>query len=235
MALPKLATPEFETVIPSTKEPIKFRPFLVKEEKILYMALESGDTNDIKNGILGILDNCILTPGVNVNEFATYDVEYLFLKLRSKSVGEIISLNIKHQYSECEGIKSYELNLDDVEIHYNEDHKDTIMITDKVGIKMKMPNLTDVLNNTINDIDVDSIFKLLLKSVECIFDEENVYDEFSEDELKEFMDNLTQDQFLEVQKFFDTIPKLYHSIEWTCDQCGETETIELQGLQSFFI
>jgi len=235
MALPKLATPEFETVIPSTKEPIKFRPFLVKEEKILYMALESGDTNDIKNGILGILDNCILTPGVNVNEFATYDVEYLFLKLRSKSVGEIISLNIKHQYSECEGIKSYELNLDDVEIHYNEDHKDTIMITDKVGIKMKMPNLTDVLNNTSNDIDVDSIFKLLLKSVECIFDEENVYDEFSEDELKEFMDNLTQDQFLEVQKFFDTIPKLYHSIEWTCDQCGETETIELQGLQSFFI
>jgi hypothetical protein len=235
MALPKLATPEFETVIPSTKEPIKFRPFLVKEEKILYMALESGDTNDIKNGILSILDNCILTPGVNVNEFATYDVEYLFLKLRSKSVGEIISLNIKHQYSECEGIKSYELNLDDVEIHYNEDHKDTIMITDKVGIKMKMPNLTDVLNNTSNDIDVDSIFKLLLKSVECIFDEENVYDEFSEDELKEFMDNLTQDQFLEVQKFFDTIPKLYHSIEWTCDKCGETETIELQGLQSFFI
>ena len=235
MALPKLVTPEFETVIPSTKEPIKFRPFLVKEEKILYMALESGDTNDIKNGILSILDNCILTPGVNVNEFATYDVEYLFLKLRSKSVGEIISLNIKHQYSECEGIKSYELNLDDVEIHYNEDHKDTIMITDKVGIKMKMPNLTDVLNNTSNDIDVDSIFKLLLKSVECIFDEENVYDEFSEDELKEFMDNLTQDQFLEVQKFFDTIPKLYHSIEWTCDKCGETETIELQGLQSFFI
>jgi hypothetical protein len=235
MALPKLVTPEHETTIPSTKEPVKFRPFLVKEEKILYMALESGEAVDIKNAILQIMDSCIITPGVDVNKFTTYDVEYIFVKLRSKSVGEIVDINLKHINSECKHQTPYKLNLDTVKIKFDENHSNLIQVTDKIGIKMKSPSLNDVLSLSNSSDMVDNVFKLLLKSVECIFDEDTVYDDFTEKEIEEFMESLTQEQFIKVQNFYNTMPKLSHEITWKCKECSESETIKLEGLQSFFI
>jgi hypothetical protein len=235
MALPKLVTPEYETEIPSTKETITFRPFLVKEEKILYMALESGEANDIKNAILQIMDSCIITPGVNVDKFTTYDVEFIFIKLRSKSVGEIIDINLKHNNSQCEYQTPYKLNLEKIKIKFDEKHKKVIQITDKIGIKMKSPSLNDVLSLSNSTDMVDNVFKILLKSVECIFDEDTVYDDFTEKEIEDFMESLTQEQFIKVQNFYNTMPKLSHEITWTCKECNETETIKLEGLQSFFI
>lgn len=234
MALPRLTTPEFETVIPSSKEKIKFRPFLVKEEKILYMALESGETNDIKNALLSVIDSCILTPGIDVEKFATYDVEFIFLRLRAKSVGEIINLNLKHQNSDCQHETPYQLNLENVHVHFNEDHNDKINLGNNIGIKMKMPNLNKILSlGDTNDIEV--IFNLILACTEYVYDSDNIYEEFTDDEMREFIESLTQDQFAEIQKFFDTMPSLYHDITWKCEQCGEEETVRLQGMQSFFM
>lgn len=235
MALPKLITPEFETQIPSTKEDIKFRPFLVKEEKILYMALESGEPTDIKNGILSILDSCILTPGIDVEKFATYDVEHLFLRLRSKSVGEIIEIVLKHTEGECDHQTKYNLDLEKVNIKFDSKHNNVVELSDTIGIKMKSPSLNDVLKLNDSENMIDNIFKILMHSVECIYDEDNVYDDFTEKELEEFIENLSQEQFLKVQEFYNTMPKLSHEIKWTCEKCGKKDKIVLEGLQSFFI
>jgi hypothetical protein len=235
MALPKLVTPEFETVIPSTKEPIKFRPFLVKEEKVLYMALESGEPKDMKNAILSILDSCIITPDIDVNSFATFDVEYLFLKLRSKSVGEIIKVNLKHRNkTSCVHETEYKLNLDKIQVKFNDDHKDIVQLDNKIGVKMKMPSLDNVLSIQ-GDMNIDNIFELIKHSIVYVFDEENVYDDFTKEELQDFIENISQEQFNKIQSFFDTAPKLCEDITWTCKECNETETIRLEGLQSFFM
>jgi hypothetical protein len=234
MTLPRLTAPEFETVIPSSKEKIKFRPFLVKEEKILYMALESRESNDIKNALLSVIDSCILTPGIDVEKFATYDVEYLFLRIRAKSVGEVINLNLKHQNGECQHETPYQLNLENIEVMFNKEHRDKIDLGNNIGIKMKMPSLNKVLSLQDSEGSVDGIFNLILNSIEYVYDNDNIYEEFTEPELKEFLESLTQDQFTEIQKFFDTLPKLYHDITWKCENCGKTETVRLEGLRSFF-
>ena len=175
MTLPKLVTPEFETVIPSSKEKIKFRPFFVKEEKILYMALESGYANDIKNGVIQILDSCILTPGIKVNELASYDIEYIFLKLRSKSVGEVIKISVKHPDSDCDHETVCEVNLDNVEILFDERHTDKIDLGNGVGIKMKMPSLDKILS-LVGDDDVENLFEIVLNDIQLIYDEKDVYE-----------------------------------------------------------
>jgi hypothetical protein len=234
MSLPKIVTPEFETVIPSSREGIKFRPFLVKEEKILYIALESGEVNDIKNALLSVIESCILTPGVNVNELATYDIEYLLLRIRAKSVGENIKVNLKHQKSECQHETPYQLNLEEIKVNFNEEHKDIIRLNGNIGIKMKIPSLNKFLSLQNNE-GIDGIFNLILNSVEYIFDGDDIYQDFKEEEFKEFIDSLTQDQFSNIKNFFDTMPKLYHDVSWECAVCKETETVRLEGLQSFFM
>ena len=233
MTLPKLVTPEFETVIPSSKEKIKFRPFLVKEEKILYMALESGDANDIKNGVIQILDSCILTPGIKVNELASYDVEYIFLRLRAKSVGEIIKVNVKHPDSDCTHETMCEINLDEVEVLFDEKHTDKIDLGNGVGIKMKMPSLDKILS-LVGDDDVENLFELVLNAIQFIYDEKDVYEEFTKKELEDFIESLTKEQFEKVQEFFSTAPKLYYDVHWVCEECGKPDTVRLEGLQSFF-
>ena len=234
MALPSLNTPEFETVIPSIKEPIKFRPFLVKEEKILYMALESQDAKETKDAILRVLETCIKTPGIEVNKLTTYDVEFLFLKLRAKSVGEIIKVQVKHPDSECEHSTEVEINLDDIEIHYNPDHVDKIDLGNDIGIKMSMPDLSTVLEIGGADLDIDSLFKLMINSIDFVYDQENVYEDFTEKEIQDFLESLTQEQFAKVQNFFETAPKLYYDVSWKCEACGQPDTVRLEGLQSFF-
>ena len=231
MALPSIGTPEFQTIIPSTGENITYRPFLVKEEKILLMAMEGGDAVEMSNAMLNILKSCILSE-VDVEKLATFDVEYLFLTLRGKSVGEVVTLNINHTIeTECKHLTEMKLNIDDIKVQGDiSDGK--IMLTEDVGIKLRYPQMTDLYD--VNTADSESLFKMVRKCIEYIYDKEDVYSDFTEEELETWVDGLNQTQFKMITKFFEDAPKLTHTIEWTCEQCKEKDSIKLEGLQSFF-
>lgn len=236
MALPILNTPEFEATIPSTKQKIFFRPFLVKEEKLLFMALQGGESSEIYNAVRNILQACIVKGDVDVDSLATFDVEYLFLKLRGKSVGEEIELNLRHSdNSECKHVYKYALNVDAIEVQFAEDHSDKVMITDTVGIKFKYPSFNTLSKMQGFDANnMDSLLSLIASAIECIFDDEQVYDQNSEQELVNFMESLNQNQFAKITGFFNTLPKLAHTIEWKCPKCDTQEKVVLEGLDSFF-
>lgn len=237
MALPQLTTPEFETTIPSSKEPIKFRPFLVKEEKILYMALESSDHKEIFNSIMNILKSCILTPGIDFNSFTSYDLEYLFMKLRAKSVGEKIDISLRHVNedfkSKCKDITEVQIDIDAIQVVFPEGHENKIQITDTIGMKLNDPKASS-FSAVDSTNDVERVIDLICDCVDVVYDADNVYDEFTKDELKEFLDGLTKEQFEQVINFFNTMPKLSHDITFKCEHCGEEETVTLEGMQSFF-
>ena len=236
MALPILNTPEFEATIPSTKQKIFFRPFLVKEEKLLFMALQGGESSEIYNAVRNILEACIIKGDVDVESLATFDVEYLFLKLRGKSVGEEIELNLRHRGdNECKHVHKYALNVDLIEVEFAEDHSNKIMLTDTVGIKFKYPSFSTISKMQNFDANnMDSLLSLIAGSVDCIFDADQVYDQNSEQELVGFLESLNQSQFAKITHFFNTLPKLSHTIEWECPACGAKEKVVLEGLDSFF-
>jgi len=235
MALPQLTTPEYDIVIPSTQEKIKFRPFLVKEEKILYFALEGRDESQVYDSIVKILESCILTPNINVNKFTSYDLEYLFLKLRSKSVSEIININLKHaDSSECQASTSVQINIDDVNIKFNEEHVNVIEIGNGIGIKMKDPDAADIMKLNNNLPEIDRLLEVLYRCVDFVYDEKETYDDFSREEFNEFIDKMSQGQFQKVVKFFETMPKVSHEVSYTCKECGKEETVVIEGMQSFF-
>ena len=230
MALPSLSSPEFITEIPSTKAKIKFRPFLVREEKILYMALEGGDATEIQNATVKVLNDCILTPDVDVSNLATFDVEHLFLQLRGKSVGENIDIVLRHQDSDCKETVNVSINLDDIKVT-GEISDGKIMLTDDIGIKMKYPRAGDITKLQTSEIN---IFNSIAYLVDFIYDKDNVYNDYSIEEIAEWLEQLNQKQFQLITDFMNNMPKLSHTVEWTCNVCGEKETIVLEGLQSFF-
>lgn len=231
MALPSISTPEFQTTIPSTGETITYRPFLVKEEKLLLMAMEGGDALEMSNAMLNILRSCILTE-IDVHSLATFDVEYLFLTLRSKSVGEVINLKINHT-TETECAHSSEINIAIDDIKVNGDIIDgKIMLTDDVGIKLRYPRMSDL--KEVDSNNSESMFKMIRTCIEYIFDKEEVYSDFSEKEIADWVDGLNQKQFAMITSFFEGMPKLSHIAEWTCEKCGQKDNIKLEGLQSFF-
>jgi len=233
MALPSIATPEFITKIPSTGQEIRYRPFLVKEEKILLMALEGKDSNEIMLSVQNVLKNCILSEDVSVNKLATFDIEYLFLKLRSKSVGEVIKIKVNHANdSECKYATEVDINID--KINVEGDIKDgKLMLTDKVGLKLRYPTMEDLKGISIDD--AESMFKMVRKCIEFIFDEDNVYSDFTEKELSDWIDSLNQTQFAKITQFFEGMPKLSHKIDWECKSCGKNDSVTVEGLQGFFI
>lgn len=228
MALPVVSTPEFETEIPSSKKKIKFRPFLVKEEKLLYFALESKETNDIINSIKKIFENCILTD-FKFDELAFFDFEYLFLMLRAKSVGESIELNLKHDIEGCGNINKVTVDIDDIKVQVNEEHSDKFMLDDNIGVKMRYPTI-----ESISKLGEQDSFSLIRDSIEFVYDQENVYDEFSKEEMESFLDSLGKAHFEKIMEFFSTMPKLKHEVTYICKKCGAKETVVLEGLQSFF-
>tara|TARA_Y100001938_G_scaffold113141_1_gene155179 strand:- start:8273 stop:8995 length:723 start_codon:yes stop_codon:yes gene_type:complete len=239
MALPKLSTPEFNTVIPSTKEDIKFRPFLVKEEKVLYIALEGGEQKEIYDATMNILESCILTPGVKYNELTSYDLEFLFLKLRSKSVGEKIELNVRHQDEEyrqntCNEPTKVAIDIDAVNIQYNDEHNSKVDLGGGIGIELKDPNagIFTKINPDANEFD--QMLSMMYECTKLVYDADDVYDDFTKQELEEFVGQLTKDQFETIAQFFNTIPALKHEINYTCEACGKSETITIEGLQGFF-
>lgn len=231
MALPSISTPEFQTVIPSTKETITYRPFLVKEEKILLMAMEGGDENEITNAVIKILNNCILSD-TEIKSLATFDIEFLFMKLRGKSVGEVINLNVVHpDNSDCKHSTEVNINLDRVQVQ-GEISDGKIMLTDEVGVKMRYPTMDQVVGTKLTNSS--EMFDLICGCIEFIYDQENVYQDFTQQELMDWLETLNQSQFKLISDFFEGMPKLSHKIEWTCEQCGKEDSVLVEGLQSFF-
>ena len=235
MPLPTLVTPEFRTKIPSTGEEIKYRPFLVKEEKLLFMANESDNTSDVVDAIKQILKNCILTH-IEIDELASFDLEYLFLKLRSKSVGEVVEFKLKHQNNdECDHVTTVEVNLDTIEIDEIKKEDKIIELTDVLGIKMKYPSLKTIEEYDITQIStMDEMIELLVRCIDVVYDEETVYDNFTNKEMKEFIESFSTEQFAKVNEFINKMPKLRKEISYKCKKCGVEETRVIEGLHNFF-
>jgi hypothetical protein len=243
MALPKLNVPVYETILPSTDKVIKYRPFLVREEKILLTAMESDDEKLISNAVKQILKNCIKGE-MNINELPTFDIEFLFLRLRAKSVGEKITVGLRpypcvqNEGELCKFSTEVEINLEEVKVKKNDNHTSKIMIDDNVGVKLKYPDIDLITpdGNKEKLSQVDLGMSVIKNCIDMIFTKETVHerDSFTEEELDEFLDSLNSEQFERIKEFFDTIPKLSHTVEYTCKTCGEEKKTTIEGLNSFF-
>ena len=229
MSLPKLNTPVYEAILPSTEKVIKYRPFLVKEEKVLLTAMEDGSQTALMNAIKTILKNCV-QGNLDVERLPLFDIEYLFLKLRSKSIGEISEIGLKCTDTECGGVNQISINMDEIEVTKPEGHNRKIMISDDVGVMMSYPVMK---TSGITEEDGMAIVK---DCIEMIFTEEETHerDSFTSKELDEFIDSMDTKQFAKIKEFFDTMPKLQHTINYKCEKCGENKEVTLQGLDSFF-
>jgi len=238
MALPLVNASKYEATIPSTGQVIEFRPFLVKEEKLLMVALESKDDKLIVRTMKDVLSSCIYAD-IDINTFTTFDLEELFLRLRSKSVGEKVELKLKCE--ECDYENPQVVDLDELGVKINEDRNNIVMINDEVGIEFKYPSLSDLEGlNVTKEGDTKGQLKamtqLIIKSIKSIFDNDNVYPavDQSDEELENFIDALNSNQFKEISEWLGNIPSLVHNIEYKCNKCGHENKLELRGLQSFF-
>ena len=232
--LPKLETPTYSVVLPSTGEQVEYRPFLVKEEKILMIAQESNDNSAMMKALKNIIKACTFNK-VNPSKCTTYDIEYLFLKLRAVSVGETAELQFKCE--ECGEYNTVEINLNDIELVYPDENPETdIKLTDNVGIKLKPVSVDDV--ETLSDINNPKNFtKAIAAVIDVIYDQENVYkvSDTSEKEVLEFIDNLSHTHLEKIQGFIEKQPQLKYTVEYTCSKCGHENKVELIGMQSFFM
>ena len=239
MPLPKINTPTFELVLPSNNKKVKYRPFLVREEKILVMSLESEDMNQITNSIIEILNDCILTKGIDVSKLATFDIEYLFLNIRAKSVGESVEVNVTCPDDNKTTVELY-IDLDEIKVKKNRKHKDVIKLDDTLSMKLKYPSMQQFVDNNFevsgtND-SVDKSLSMITNCIDMIYNEEESWDatESSKDELVEFIEQLNTKQFKEVEKFFETMPKLSHKIKVKNPKTEVESEVVLEGLASFF-
>ena len=242
MSLPKLNVPVYEAMLPSTETVIKYRPFLVKEEKILLTAMESEDEKSISIAIKQIINNCVQGK-LDVDRLPTFDIEYLFLRLRAKSVGEVVKIGLKpfpcpqNEGELCEKTTEVEINLEEVKVIKNEKHTNKIMLDDNIGIMLSYPNiekLQDVMGS--KKSQTTQGMDMIKESVSMIFTEEETHDKgsFNEKELDEFLDSLNTQQFTLIRNFFDTMPVLKHTVKYNCETCGEKKETTVQGLNSFF-
>lgn len=233
MPLPKIDQPLFDMIIPSTGKKIVFRPFLVKEEKILLIAQQSGNDNEIIRAIKQILNNCI-QDDVDLDSFAIFDLEYAFLKLRARSVNNVVKL--AYRDTEDDEVYNFDLDLDTIEIDMPERINSKIEITEEVGMTMKYPSasITDRMTNFDNEVDLMTFF--IVNCIDTIYDEDNVYvaSEFSEKEISEFLDGLNVKSFEKIREFFESVPRLYHKIKYT-NSVGNERSIELTSLKDFFM
>jgi len=234
MALPKMDLPTYELEVPSTKKKIKFRPFLVKEEKILLMALETDDEKNIKNAVFELLKACISTR-IKLENLASFDLEYIFLNIRAVSVGEIVQMNITCQDDEKTQVK-YNLNLTDVNVIFPKGHDSKIMLTDTLGVIMKYPSFDGFIQGQFTDNKEFDVIKVIAESIDQIFEGEEVYDESttSKKEFVQFVEGLTTPQLEKIQEFFETAPRLEHSFKVTNPSTGKESDYTLRGLASFF-
>jgi|GWRWMinimDraft_13_1066021.scaffolds.fasta_scaffold02016_2 hypothetical protein len=236
MPLPKLVVPEYELELPSSKEPVKYRPFLVKEEKLLLTAMQLGGEKDMMSAVKTIIKNCTNLKG-KVDDLATFDIEYLFLKIRSKSIGEMSKIMVTCP-DDDETQVEVEIDLESIEVTWPENHSTKIELTDDVGLIMKYPSLDTFvkLNFTGEEITVDNIFDLSVSCIEQVYDGEEVQDvkTYTKKEILEFLESMKSDQFIKLQEFFANMPKLEYDIEVENPNTGVKSTVKLEGLGSFF-
>ena len=237
MALPKLEHPTYELEIPSTGKKIKYRPFVVKEEKVLLLALQSDDAESIQDAVRNLLTACIQTRGVKIDELATFDLEYIFLQIRAASVGEMIEMQVTC-LDDGETRVTTQINLHNVKVIKPEGHTNKIMLDDKVGVIMKYPGFDRFVEGSIIEKNVtsDDVFEILADSIDQMFDADTVYDSSTttRKEKIEFVEKFTNEQFEKIQKFFETAPKLSHTFSVVNPKTGEKSEYTIEGLQSFF-
>ena len=239
MSLPKLNVPVYETVLPSTEKVIKYRPFLVKEEKVLLTAMEDGKTETIMNAVKQVLKNCIQSK-IDLDKLPTFDLEFLFLRLRAKSVGEEVTIGLKpwgcpqNNGELCNKTTEVKVNLEEVKVIKDEKHTSKIMLDDNVGIKMRYPDISKIDSDMGDNFETG--MKMVKDSIDMIFTSEETHerDTISEKELEEFIDSLNTEQFGRIKEFFDTMPQLKHTAKYTCSTCGEEKETTITGLNSFF-
>ena len=240
MALPKLDVPTYEIELPISKKIIKYRPFLDKEQKNLWMALESNESSTIQQNVRDILNNCTLTEGINIDKLPIIDVEYYFINLRSKSVGEIVETryrcNNEVEEKVCGNIMEASVNLQNIQPYREEEVSPEIQLTDKIMIKMKYPEF-GIIKDSLNMEDITEVtFNLISESIEHIYDGDQFYyaHEAEPGEMLEFVEGLNQAQFEKVEHFFNNLPKLKETVEMTCSKCGFYHKIDVEGLENFF-
>ena len=237
MPLPKIATPTYELVLPSSGRKIKYRPFLVKEEKILIIALESQDQKQIANAVKSILASCILTKGTKVDKLSTFDIEYLFLNVRGKSVGEQIEVMVTCP-DDGKTQVPMSINIDSIKVQKNSEHNPDIKLDDTYTLKMRYPSLNEFIKTNFSgeDIKVDDTFDLIASCVDQVYSEEESWTQAdcTKKELTDFIESLNSAQFKEIEKFFDTMPKLTHKVKVKNPNTKVESEIVIEGLQSFF-
>jgi len=238
MPLPKIATPTYELELPSTGETIQYRPFLVKEEKLLVIALESEDNKQITTAIKTVIKNCIITKNIKVESLPTFDIEYLFLNIRGKSVGEELDVNIICP-DDGETEVPVKINLDDIQVQKNDDHTNRIKLDDSIMMEMKYPSLDQFIKNNFdfdNKNAMDQSFDLIGSCIDKIYTEDEVWAtaDVSKKELTEFLESMNSSQFKDIEKFFETMPKLSHTIKVTNPNTNVESEVVLEGLASFF-
>ena len=237
MPLPKIVTPTHELTLPSNGKKITYRPFLVKEEKILILAIESNSLKDISRAIKDVLRNCILTKGVKVDELPTFDIEYLFLNIRARSIGESIELVVT-----CPDDRETKVNvtvyIDEVQVKTNKEHNTDIKIDDTYTMRMKYPSLDEFIDENFNfDGQIsDNSFEIIASCIDMVFSEDEAWEakDCTKKELTQFVEQLNSAQFKEIEKFFDTMPQLSHDIEVENPKTKVKSTVKLEGLASFF-
>jgi len=238
MPLPKIATPTYELELPSTGESIQFRPFLVKEEKVLVLALESEDTKQITTAIKAVIKSCVQTKGIKVETLPTFDIEFLFLNIRGKSVGEKIELNIICPDDETTEVP-VSIDLDEIRVQKNDEHTRQIKIDDTLMMEMKYPSLDQFIKNNFdfeNKNAMDQSFDLIASCVDKIYSEDDVWaaDDCTKKELKDFLEQMNSSQFKSIETFFETMPKLSHKVKVTNPNTKVESEVVLEGLASFF-
>lgn len=237
MPLPKISTPTYELTLPSNKKKIKYRPFLVREEKILIIAMESEDTTQITNAISEVLNSCILTKGIDVESLPTFDIEYLFLHVRAKSVGESVDVIVTCA-DDGETQVPVSIDLQDIEVTFDEKHSRDIKIDDTLSMRMKYPSLDQFIKNNF-DFDgrnIDNSFQVIAGCIEQIYNAEEAWSaaDSTQKELIEFLEQLGTKQFKEIEEFFNTMPKLSYTIKVINPNTKVENEVVLEGLSSFF-
>jgi len=242
MPLPKISTPTYELELPSSGKKIKYRPFLVKEEKVLIIALETRDQMQITNAIKQVLSECILTKGIKVEELPTFDIEYVFLNVRGKSVGESIDLLVTCYDDDSNTQVPVTVYVDEVKVQKSKDHKTDIDLGSSLIMRMKYPSLDQFIKNNFDfsnvesESNIDKSFDIIASCIDTVFNSEDAWaaSDCTKKELVEFIESLTSDQFKQIEKFFQTMPKLSHTITVKNPKTGVMNTVTLEGLTSFF-
>ena len=239
MPLPKVNTPTYELVLPSSGRKIRYRPFLVREEKILIMALESEDVKQITNAVIEILNNCVLTKGTKIEKMSTFDIEYLFLNVRSKSVGETIDVNVTCPDDNKTSVQMT-IDLDTIKIKKDRTHKDTIKIDDSLTMKMRYPSMDQFIESNFDSStqgdDIKTTLDMIVSCIDTIYTEEESWSgaDSTKKELQEFIEQLNSKQFKLIENFFTTMPKLTHKVKVKNPNTGVESEVILEGLAAFF-